>query len=73
MTPAYNHFVAINYNENPAISGRGSAIFLHQETGFPTAGCVAIAAPALATILAWLQPHLHPEIVISTSSTLARW
>ena len=38
----YNLLAVINYNVNPTIPGKGSAIFLHLTRNFkPTVGCVA--------------------------------
>ena len=50
----YDLVVVIGYNDAPAVSGRGSAIFLHVATPdfAPTEGCVAVAADALVDIVA---------------------
>ncbi|GLZ41352.1 hypothetical protein Acsp05_49760 [Actinokineospora sp. NBRC 105648] len=61
---AYDRAVVIDYNRNPAVSGRGSAFFLHVSTGGPTAGCVSIPAAALDSVLTWLDPNAHPVIDI---------
>jgi L,D-peptidoglycan transpeptidase YkuD (ErfK/YbiS/YcfS/YnhG family) len=50
--PAYDAFAVIEFNADPAIPGRGSAIFLHEGTASPTDGCVSIAAAAFAAHLA---------------------
>lgn len=49
----YDVIVELGYNDAPAISGAGSAIFLHVATADyrPTEGCVAVALPDLLTIL----------------------
>jgi L,D-peptidoglycan transpeptidase YkuD (ErfK/YbiS/YcfS/YnhG family) len=65
-TRAYRHFAEIRYNADPAVPGRGSAIFLHADTGGPTAGCVSLPAAALGTVLRWLRPAQAPAIVIGT-------
>ena len=40
----YDVFILINYNTNPIIPHRGSAIFLHLTQNYkPTAGCIAIS------------------------------
>lgn len=62
--PAYEHAVVIDYNRQPVVAGAGSAFFLHVETGRPTAGCVAIAAADLRTVLRWLDPSARPVINI---------
>ena len=39
----YDLFIVINYNSNPVIKNKGSAIFLHLTKNYkPTAGCIAI-------------------------------
>ena len=40
---SYNAFIVINYNSQPVIKNKGSAIFLHLTKDYkPTAGCIAI-------------------------------
>ncbi|MDR1966613.1 MAG: L,D-transpeptidase family protein [Synergistaceae bacterium] len=52
---AYRHAVAINYNANPVVPGKGSAIFLHCSTGRPTDGCVAVPEPAMVFFLVFIE------------------
>jgi L,D-peptidoglycan transpeptidase YkuD (ErfK/YbiS/YcfS/YnhG family) len=41
---------------------------LHVTTaGKPTNGCIAVAQPALASILRWLKPSANPRILIGLS------
>jgi L,D-peptidoglycan transpeptidase YkuD (ErfK/YbiS/YcfS/YnhG family) len=50
----YDLVVELGYNDDPPVSGRGSAVFLHiarPDLG-PTAGCVALAAEDLLSVLA---------------------
>jgi L,D-peptidoglycan transpeptidase YkuD (ErfK/YbiS/YcfS/YnhG family) len=61
--PVYDYAVNIDYN-TAGIAGAGSAFFLHVTNGRPTAGCVAIPASDLTTIMRWLDPNQHPVIVI---------
>jgi L,D-peptidoglycan transpeptidase YkuD (ErfK/YbiS/YcfS/YnhG family) len=68
VVPQYDYFAVIDYNISPIVPGRGSAIFLHESTGVPTAGCVALGAPALLVLLRWLRPSRHPVVVISNES-----
>ena len=52
---------------NPqAIPGRGSCIFAHlwQAPGVATAGCTAMAEPAMQALLQWLQPQAKPVFVL---------
>lgn len=67
QTTAYQHFAVIDFNTNPVVIGKGSAIFLHDSTSSGvTAGCVAIAPPALDAVLSWLDPAQNPVIRIGT-------
>jgi L,D-peptidoglycan transpeptidase YkuD (ErfK/YbiS/YcfS/YnhG family) len=54
----YDYIVEIDHNTRPRIAGRGSAVFLHlARPGFaPTAGCVAMTAPAMLQLLKRLGP-----------------
>jgi L,D-peptidoglycan transpeptidase YkuD (ErfK/YbiS/YcfS/YnhG family) len=51
---AYRYAALINFNV-PAVSGRGSGIFLHVSTGGPTAGCVSLPTNELLTTLRWID------------------
>jgi len=55
----YNFIIELDHNTRPRIAGRGSAVFVHvARPGFaPTAGCVALTAPALRRLL----PRLGPQ------------
>jgi len=53
---AYREFAFIEFNSSPAVPGRGSAIFLHDDTGRATNGCVSLPRPALLTVLRQLRP-----------------
>ncbi len=55
----YDFIVEIDHNTRPRVAGRGSAVFIHvARPGFaPTAGCVALTAPALRRLLARLGPR----------------
>jgi L,D-peptidoglycan transpeptidase YkuD (ErfK/YbiS/YcfS/YnhG family) len=54
----YDLIVEIDHNTRPRTAGRGSAVFIHvARPGFaPTAGCVALTAPALRRLIARLGP-----------------
>lgn len=49
----YDIIIPIGFNDNPAVSGLGSAIFIHiaQENYSPTAGCIAFSKENLLAIL----------------------
>lgn len=55
----YDLVAVLDWNRDPAVAGRGSAIFLHVWRGprRPTAGCVAFRARDLAWILARWTPR----------------
>jgi L,D-peptidoglycan transpeptidase YkuD (ErfK/YbiS/YcfS/YnhG family) len=59
----YDHAVVIDYNRG-GTPGAGSAFFLHVSNGAATAGCVAIDAGSLTTLLRWLDPSARPLIAI---------
>lgn len=52
--PAYDVVAVLGWNDSPVVKGRGSAIFLHvaRPDFAPTEGCVALALPDLARLLA---------------------
>jgi L,D-peptidoglycan transpeptidase YkuD (ErfK/YbiS/YcfS/YnhG family) len=72
VVPQYDYFAVIDYNSSPIVPGRGSAIFIHETIGVPTAGCVALKASALLTLLRWLRPVEHPMIVIAVEANKTR-
>lgn len=63
----YRYGVVIDYNTDPVVRGRGSAIFLHVWRGArsTTAGCVAVSEADILRILEWLDPAQHPVILIN--------
>jgi L,D-peptidoglycan transpeptidase YkuD (ErfK/YbiS/YcfS/YnhG family) len=61
---AYVHFVVIEYNTGPIVPGRGSAIFIHADTGTPTNGCVSLPRVDLVALLRWLRPGAAPAVSI---------
>jgi L,D-peptidoglycan transpeptidase YkuD (ErfK/YbiS/YcfS/YnhG family) len=63
-TRAYRLFAVIRYNDDPVVRGRGSAIFLHADTGARTNGCVSLPLPQLVRVLRWLDPSSRPAIAI---------
>ncbi len=59
----------------PATPGRGSCIFLHIWSGpddSGTAGCTAMAEPALLEVMRWLDPRKHPLLVQLTRGEYSR-
>ena len=55
----YDFIIELDHNTHPRIAGRGSAVFVHVvRPGFaPTAGCVALTAPALRRLIERLSPR----------------
>jgi L,D-peptidoglycan transpeptidase YkuD (ErfK/YbiS/YcfS/YnhG family) len=70
---AYRHFAVVEYNAHPVVAGRGSAIFLHVDTGGPTNGCVSLPPAELDHILRWLRPSPAALIAIGTAPQLRRF
>jgi L,D-peptidoglycan transpeptidase YkuD (ErfK/YbiS/YcfS/YnhG family) len=60
-TVAYRYFAVIDYN-TARVPGRGSAIFLHVDTGSATNGCVSLPRPQLVQTLRWLRPGARIKI-----------
>lgn len=59
----YDYAVLIDHNPR-RIPGRSAGIFLHVTDGHPTWGCVAIERDQMRSVLRWLDPSAHPQIVI---------
>ena len=56
---AYKYSVVIDYNTNPIVPYKGSAIFIHCMTGSYTAGCVAVPENDMFIILKWLDKSVY--------------
>ena len=69
VVPQYNYFAVVDYNASPIVPGRGSAIFVHETTGVPTAGCIALRTGVLLSLLRWLRPVDHPMIAIGVETS----
>lgn len=66
----YRWGVVVEYNTDPATPYRGSCIFLHIADAAPatrpangTTGCTAMTAPALQSLMTWLNPAEKPVLV----------
>jgi L,D-peptidoglycan transpeptidase YkuD (ErfK/YbiS/YcfS/YnhG family) len=66
---AYPSMIPIEFNW-PPVGPLGSGIFLHSDIGTPTQGCVSLAYPDLIAVLRWLNPVLHPVIVMGPDSVI---
>lgn len=71
-TDAYKYCLVIEYNANPIIKGKGSAIFFHLATkkNSFTAGCVAINEQTMQRMVNWLDPKRNPTIIMGTLNVL---
>lgn len=60
----YDIVVVLSHNDDPPLSGRGSAVFLHcaKPDYSPTLGCVALARSDLEAVLAQAKPGDRLEI-----------
>jgi len=66
-TTAYRELAVVDYNTAPVVPGRGSAIFLHDDLGHATNGCVSLPRPLLLRLLRRLRPAAQPRIAIRAS------
>jgi L,D-peptidoglycan transpeptidase YkuD (ErfK/YbiS/YcfS/YnhG family) len=69
---AYKYCVVIEYNTNPIIKGKGSALFFHLEIIPPyyTAGCVAIKEEYMKLMVNWLETKQNPTIIMGNLDVL---
>lgn len=68
----YKYCTVIEYNTNPIVKGKGSAIFLHlclKENCF-TAGCVAIKEEYMKLMVDWLDSKQNPTILMGNLDVL---
>ncbi len=78
-TEHYRWLMVIDYNVRRPIRGAGSCIFLHvaPPPGGGTAGCTALTAGDLLTLLRWLDPAQAPVLLQlprpALSSVQAAW
>lgn len=70
----YRLGVIVRYNARPVRRGRGSCIFLHiwRAAGSPTAGCTAMPADDLETVVDWLDAAREPTLVQLPAAEYAR-
>lgn len=63
----YKVGIVIEYNTDPIITGKGSAIFIHvwRNMDSPTSGCIAMSEENVNALLAWLDPDRNPLIVLN--------
>ena len=61
----YDIVIPINYNMNPAVKNKGSAIFLHlaKKNYTPTKGCVGLRKIHLLKILKIIKPNTKIKLI----------
>lgn len=73
---AYANAIVTDYNMDPIVVGKGSAIFVHVHSRTKsgatkaTSGCVSVSSSQLLALLARLDPAKQPRIVIGPSAWL---
>ena len=61
----YDYSIVIDYNTNPIVPGKGSAIFMHiqRSENHRTAGCISMPKENIVKLIEWLdsakQPHIY--------------
>jgi len=59
----YKYTLTINYNTDPIIPGKGSAIFLHVSTDRPTAGCISVPENVMVSLLRFVDENTKIAIM----------
>ncbi|MCF3962460.1 L,D-transpeptidase family protein, partial [Streptomyces fuscigenes] len=82
LAHSFDYVVAINYNRVPGVSpldrqrplgdARGGGIWFHVDHGGPTHGCVSMSEDHMKELLRFLDPGLHPVVVMGDAASLAR-
>ena len=70
----YQYGIMVAHNQNPALPGAGSCIFLHVEfsPGYETTGCTAMSQEAIRALILWLDPAAKPKLAQFPESVYAR-
>lgn len=68
----YEYLIVVDYNSNPVVKNKGSAIFMHVERapGVATVGCIATSVENMQALFDWLDPAKSPIIIMGTESDL---
>jgi D-alanyl-D-alanine dipeptidase len=69
----HNNFSSRSFS--PAISQRGSCIFIHlwNALGSPTSGCTSMSEENMLKLMSWLRSSENPRLVQLTKSTYQRY
>jgi L,D-peptidoglycan transpeptidase YkuD (ErfK/YbiS/YcfS/YnhG family) len=70
----YKWGLVVDYNVDPVVKGKGSAIFIHvwRKPGSVTAGCAACAEENILYLLKWLDPAKKPVVAMGTYDDLEK-
>ncbi|WP_156931895.1 L,D-transpeptidase family protein [Bacillus sp. J37] len=70
----YKYGLVVEYNTNPVVKGKGSAIFIHvwRNQTSPTLGCIALPESNVLTLLKEIDPKRNPAIVIGTEADIMK-
>lgn len=62
----YDYAIVIDYNVNPVVKGKGSAIFMHiqRSESHRTAGCISMSKEDIIKLIEWLDSARHPHIYL---------
>lgn len=62
----YDYAIVIDYNVNPVVKGKGSAVFMHiqRSEDHRTAGCISLSKEDIVKLIEWLDPAKHPHIYL---------
>lgn len=69
---SYRLAFVIEYNMNPVVKGKGSAIFFHiwQGPNISTKGCTALSEANISKLLSWIDPDKNPIVIQGTVDML---
>ena len=62
----YDYAIVIDYNVNPVVKGKGSAIFMHiqRSENHRTAGCISMSKEDIVKLIEWLDSAEHPHVYL---------
>lgn len=71
---AYKYCMVIEYNTNPVVKAKGSAIFIHLNrwSEEATAGCVGLMENEMKEIIKWMNPKCNPHILMGNKNVLLK-
>ncbi|WP_142385622.1 L,D-transpeptidase family protein [Metabacillus schmidteae] len=70
----YKYGLVVEYNMNPIVKGKGSAIFIHvwRNQDSPTLGCIALPESNVLTLLKEIDPKRNPAVIIGTEADIMK-